>query len=72
MENPNEEVKKSTHGGKRAGAGRPKTIGARNSIGFRVPDDIVEILKRQKNQSAFVIEAIRAADRKQRLANGEE
>ncbi|MBD5238481.1 MAG: hypothetical protein HDS64_01745 [Bacteroidales bacterium] len=60
MENTNENDIKSTHRGKRAGAGRPRTVDARNRIGSRVPDDVLEILKGQENQSSFIIEAIRA------------
>lgn len=58
--------KKSGHGGKRAGAGRPRSVDSRNRIGLRVPDDIVKILDRQENRTAFIIEAIRAYDREQR------
>lgn len=66
MKKANEPTEKSSHGGKRPGAGRPKSIDSHNRIGLRVPDDIVEILDRQKNRSAFIIEAIRAYDREQR------
>ena len=65
MENTNENDIKSTHRGKCAGAGRPRTVNARTRIGIRVPDDVLEILKAQENQSAFIIEAIRAYARKQ-------
>ena len=68
MENQNLTPKKNTHGGRRAGAGRPTTVGSVNRIGLRVPDDIIEILDRQTNRSAFIIEAIRAYDRLQRAA----
>lgn len=65
MENTNENDIKSTHRGKRAGAGRPRTVDTRNRIGSRVPNDVLEILKAQENQSSFIIEAIRTYARKQ-------
>ena len=67
MKKANEpEEKKSSHGGKRAGAGRPRSVDSRHTIGLRVPDDVAKILDRQENRSAFIIEAIRAYDREQR------
>lgn len=60
MENQNPEKKKNGHGGARAGAGRPVTVNNSRSIGLRVPQDVAEILERQENRSAFIIEAIRA------------
>ncbi len=58
--------KKNGHGGRRAGAGRPKTVDARNRIGLFVPDDVMEILSKQPNRSAYIVKAIREYDRKQR------
>ncbi len=66
MKPANESTKENTHGGKRQGAGRPRTLDSKNRIGLRVPDDIIEILDRQENRSAFIIEAIRAYDQQQR------
>ncbi len=60
MEKSNDTEKKSGRGGKREGAGRPRTVGATNRISYRVPDDIIAILDGQPNKSAFVIAAIRA------------
>ena len=51
---------KSSRGGRRPGAGRPKTVGSSRTIAIRVPEDIAAILDRQPNKSAFIIEAIRA------------
>lgn len=65
MEETNEKKKKSW-GGKRAGAGRPVTNPTTRSIALRIPDDVAEILDRQPNRSAYIIEAIRAYDREQR------
>ena len=60
MENQNEGKKKSGHGGRREGAGRPKTVGNTRSIALRIPADVAEILDRQEHRSAYIIEAIRA------------
>ncbi len=65
MENQNEE-KKNNWGGARAGAGRPKGRNNYKSIGLRIPEDVAEILDRQENRSAYIIEAIRAYDLQQR------
>lgn len=59
MENQNEE-KKSNRGGARAGAGRPKGRNNYRSIALRIPEDVAEILDKQVNRSAYIIEAIRA------------
>lgn len=59
MENQIENAKNG-HGGRRDGAGRPKTIGNTRSIGIRVPEDVAQILDAQPNRSAFIIAAIRA------------
>lgn len=58
--------KKTGWGGKRQGAGRPVTNPTTRSIALRIPDDVAEILDRQENRSAYIIEAIRAYDREQR------
>lgn len=44
-------------GGKREGAGRKKTTS--KSIALRIPEDVVAILDRVDNRSAFIVEAIR-------------
>ncbi len=54
------------HGGKRDGAGRPATKYNTRSIALRIPQDVAEILDRQENRSAYIIEAIRAYDLEQR------
>lgn len=46
-------------GGKRSGAGRPKKFSNNKTIALRIPEDVVEILDRVDNRSAFIIEAIR-------------
>lgn len=51
---------KNGWGGRRAGAGRPNGRKAVRSIALRIPEDVAEILDRQKNRSAYIIEAIRA------------
>lgn len=58
--------KKNGWGGKREGAGRPVTNPTTRSIALRIPGDVAEILDRQDNRSAFIIEAIRAYDKEQR------
>lgn len=63
MENQNKETKKSGHGGRRAGAGRPTTVGNTRTIALRIPADVAGILDRQPNRSAYIIEAIRAYDK---------
>ena len=60
------ESPKTGWGGKRQGAGRRSDNPSKRSIALRVPDDVAEILDRQENRSAFIIEAIRAYDREQR------
>ncbi len=62
MEKQNEE-KRNGHGGRRAGAGRPRTLANSQTIAIRIPDDVVQILSTQKNRSAYIIEAIRAYSR---------
>lgn len=64
MEKPNE--KKSGRGGRREGAGRPKGENNVRSIALRIPEDVANILDKQENRSAYIIEAIRAYDREQR------
>lgn len=61
MEHPKE---KKQWGGKREGAGRPRTNS--RSIALRIPQDVADILDRQENRSAYIVEAIRAYDREQR------
>lgn len=65
MENQSEK-KNNGHGGRRAGAGRPKGQNNYSSIALRIPKDVAEILEKQENRSAYIIEAIRAYDREQR------
>lgn len=59
MENQNEAPKKQAWGGARKGAGRPKTHDNFRTIGLRIPSDVAEILDRQPNRSAYIVEAIR-------------
>lgn len=61
-----QEKEKSKRGGRREGAGRPRGINNHASISIRIPEDVSEILDRQQNRSAFIIEAIRAYDKEQR------
>lgn len=65
MEETNEK-RKNGWGGRRSGAGRPVTNPTTRSIALRIPEDVAEILDRQPNRSAYIIEAIRAYDREQR------
>ncbi|MBJ2184580.1 MAG: hypothetical protein JFR38_08760 [Muribaculaceae bacterium] len=64
--NDSSEEKKTGWGGARAGAGRPKGRNNFRTIGLRIPEDVAEIIDRQPNRSAYIIEAIRAYDRAQR------
>lgn len=59
----NEPEKKSRRGGRREGAGRPNVKKSCKSIALRIPQDIDDILNRQPNRSAYIIEAIRAYER---------
>lgn len=64
-----EETKKKRNGwgGRREGAGRrPGENPSTRSIALRIPEDVAEILDRQENRSAYIIEAIRAYDKEQR------
>ena len=49
--------KEKKWGGKREGSGRKKTTS--KSIALRIPKDVEQILEKQANRSAFIIEAIR-------------
>lgn len=60
------ENQKNGHGGRREGAGRPRGENNARSIALRIPKDVAEILDRQENRSAYIIEAIRAYDHEQR------
>lgn len=64
--NEPKEKKKNGWGGRREGAGRRSENPSTRSIALRIPEDVAEILDRQKNRSAYIIEAIRAYDRQQR------
>ncbi|MDE7159364.1 MAG: hypothetical protein K2O24_00765 [Muribaculaceae bacterium] len=55
---------KKQWGGRRTGAGRKATSGNVATIGLRIPADVEEILSRQENRTAFIIEAIREYDRR--------
>lgn len=57
---------KNGWGGRRQGAGRPSESPSVRSIALRIPQDVAEILDRQENRSAYIIDAIRAYDREQR------
>lgn len=50
-------VKKSNRGGKREGAGRPKTVTGRY-FGFRSSAEVQAILETQPDKSAFINSAI--------------
>ena len=65
MEEPKEK-KKNGWGGRREGAGRRSDNPNTRSIALRIPKDVADILDRQDNRSAYIIEAIRAYDREQR------
>ena len=52
------EEKQNTHGGKREGAGRPKTMA--KTVSFCATQEVVEILSNlEGNKSKFICEAIR-------------
>jgi len=51
--------KKSNRGGAREGAGRPTLDDAKQSLGLRVPTDIIEYLQTVANKSQAVTDALR-------------
>ena len=53
------EEKKKTHGGARAGAGRPK--GDSELFSFRCPGDLAEKLREQENRTDFIRRSLRKA-----------
>lgn len=59
------EKQNNGHGGRREGAGRPRGENNARSIALRIPKDVAEILDRQTNRSAYIIEAIRAYNKAQ-------
>ena len=69
MEKPKDEKEKSRWGGRRTGAGRKATAGNVATIGLRIPADVAEILSRQENRTAYIVEAIREYDRRHRADN---
>lgn len=64
MEQQNE-TKKNSRGGRRAGAGRPSVKNNVKSIALRIPADVADILDRQEHKSDYIIAAIRAYDKSQ-------
>ncbi len=52
-----ENQEKKSHGGKREGAGRKRTVAKRYM--FNAPDDLVPALEAAPNKSEFIAEAIR-------------
>ncbi len=69
MEKPKDGKEKRQWGGRRAGAGRKATSGNVATIGLRIPADVEEILSRQENRTAFIIEAIREHYKRKRTHN---
>ena len=57
------EEKKKTHGGARAGAGRPK--GDSELFSFRCPGDLAEKLREQDNRTAFIRRSLAKAVKEQ-------
>ncbi len=57
MNNIQEKPSKTTRGGARQRAGRPRTIAKQITIG--IPQDALEIFQQQPNKNAFITEAIR-------------
>ena len=55
------DIKKSGRGGRREGAGHPKLPEAerKKSIGIRLPVDLYDFVKMQKNKSTFIEEVLR-------------
>lgn len=58
--------RKNGWGGRREGAGRRSENPSTRTIALRIPEDVAEILDRQENRSAYIIDAVRAYDREQR------
>lgn len=54
-----EDKKKSTHGGRREGAGRPKQMTSKKLYSFYAGDDISKYIDSQKNKSQFIKECVR-------------
>ena len=57
MNNIQETLSKKSRGGSRKGAGRPRTIARKITIG--IPQDALEIFQQQPNKNAFITAAIR-------------
>ncbi len=66
MKKTNDVSKKNGHGGRREGAGRPKTVGSSRTISIRIPEEIAAILDQQENKTAFIIDAVRAYEKQRR------
>lgn len=60
------ETEKKSRGGIREGAGRPVGRSDVGSITIRIPEDVAKILERQKNKTAYILDAVRAYDKEQR------
>ena len=60
------EEKKKTHGGARAGAGRPK--GDSRMVSFRCPGALADRLKEQENRTEFIRRSLAKAVREQEAA----
>ena len=58
---------KSSHGGQRQGAGRPKTPQPKKSISVRLPPDIIAWLDSQSDNRAVTIEKLVRARKNEQL-----
>lgn len=61
-----EENKKSARGGKRPGAGRPKTEINRAIFAFRMDMDVADILSEKENRSVYINQAVREKNERDR------
>lgn len=55
------------HGGKRTGAGRPKTFDIGKSYSYKADKDLVPILDKQDNRNRFINDAVREKSEKEGL-----
>lgn len=53
------EKKKAGWGGARKGSGRPRSANNAGTVTINIPADVAEVLSRQTNRTAYIIEAIR-------------
>ena len=54
-----EEKKQNGHGGRRPGAGRPKSANRKIAISITLDPDLLDYVNRQENKSQFINHCIR-------------